>query len=62
MTNKESAYAAQIFQRQCAGVKMTAYERTALQGLLERMDEAERTGCIAAIIRIMLEGEQVARR
>ena len=57
MTNKESAYAAQIFQRQCAGVKMTAYERTALQGLLDRMDAPERTGAIGAIIRIMLEGD-----
>ena len=57
MTNKESAYAAQIFQRQCNGVAMTGLERTTLQCMLDRMDEAERAGSIAAIIRIMLEGD-----
>jgi len=57
MNDLQAEHAAQIFQRQCAGVEMTGLERIALQELLDRMDAPERTGCIAAIIRIMVDGE-----
>ena len=33
---------------------MTDRERAFLQGLLDRMEEPEKAGCIAAIIKIML--------
>ena len=55
MTNSEVAEAGWIYGKQMAGGALTDMERTFLQGLLNRMDEPERAGSIAAIIRIMLE-------
>jgi hypothetical protein len=55
MTDSEMAQAAQISRKQMFGQPLTDPERTFLQGLLSRMDEAELAGSIAAIIRIMLE-------
>lgn len=54
MNDKETQYAAQLFGKQCKGDKLTASERTFLQDLLDGMNAAESAGCIAAIIRIML--------
>lgn len=58
MNENQVQYAAQIFRQSCAGVKMTPREAQFLKGLLDKMDEAERAGTIAAIIRIMLEGKE----
>ena len=55
MTQDHADYAAQIFRQECAGVKMSPKERTFLQGLLDRMDTPERTGAIAAIIKVMVK-------
>lgn len=54
MNDSELAQAAQISRNQMFGQPLTAPERSFLQGLLDRMDEPERAGSIAAIIRIML--------
>ena len=54
MTDNEMAQAAQISRKQMFGQSLTDTERAFLQGLLDRMDESERAGSIAAIIRIML--------
>ena len=58
MNENQAEYVAQIFRQSCAaGVKMTPSEVRFLKGLLDKMDNAERAGTIAAIIRIML-GEE----
>ena len=49
-------YAAEIFQRQLAGVPMLKRDRAFLQDLLASMEAPERAGSIAKIIEIMLEG------
>lgn len=54
MNDSEIAQAAQISRKQMFGQPLTDPERAFLQGLLDRMDEPERAGSIAAIIRIML--------
>ena len=54
MNDSEIAQPAQISRKQMFGQPLTAPERAFLQGLLDRMDEPERAGSIAAIIRIML--------
>ena len=56
MNDNEMAQAAQISRKQMFGQPLTDPERAFLQGLLDRMDKAERAGSIAAIIQIMLEG------
>lgn len=55
MNDNQAESAAQIFRQSCAGVKMTPRERQFLQGLLDKMDEAEKAGVIAGIIQIMLK-------
>jgi len=55
MTNDEIEIASQIFGRQYRGQAPTKEERAFLQGLLDRMNESERAGTIAAILKIMLK-------
>lgn len=54
MTKNEISYAAGLFRAACSGSKLTEPDRAALRAILDRMDEAERAGSIAAIIKIML--------
>lgn len=55
MNDKQAEYAAQIFRQQSLGYNLSKRERAFLQGLLDRMDVAERAGAIAAMLRIMLD-------
>lgn len=54
MNDNQALYVAQIFRQSCAGVKMTPREAQFLKGLLDKMDAPEKSGLIAAIIRILL--------
>jgi len=54
MTTTETAYIADLFRSACAGAKPSPAVRDGLQAIVDRMDEAERAGSIAAIIKIML--------
>ena len=51
MTDNQIAYAAQLFR---TGATLTASDRAGFTAILNRMDEAERAGAIAALIKIML--------
>lgn len=54
MNDSEIAQAAKISRKQMFGQSLTDPESAFLRGLLDRMDESERAGSIAAIIKIML--------
>jgi hypothetical protein len=55
MNDKQAEHVAQIFRQQSLGIKLSAWERSFLQRILDRMDAAERAGIISAIIQIMLK-------
>ena len=54
MTQAQIEYTAAVFRDQCSGAKMTEWERDMLKQILSAMPEPERTGTIAAIIKIMI--------
>jgi len=54
MTTNETEQAAKIFHLQLDGWGISDPDKSFLQGLLDRMEEPEKAGCIAAIIKIML--------
>jgi len=54
MDENTISFISMCFRAACAGAKPSPAVRDGLQAILDRMDEAERAGSIAAIIKIML--------